>query len=108
MWHNKEMHIETVSTCWNYSLGTCVFGEQACWFRHSEPLTSTTMQCKICDNRFPNKLEFHIHRKQSHTALVTPCSQIDNCKYGEEMCWFSHDEKGHSENTGAAVIAKNF
>ena len=83
MWHNKEMHIETVSTCWNYSLGTCVFGEQACWFRHSEPLTSTTIQCTICDNSFPNKLEFHIHRKQSHTALVTPCSQIDNCKYGE-------------------------
>ena len=97
MRHNKEQHIETVSTCWNYPLGTCDFGEQACWFRHSEPITSSNMHCKICDKSFPNKQEFHIHRKQQHTALVTPCYQIDICKYGEELCWFSHDEKRQSD-----------
>ena len=43
MMHNKQVHIETVSPCWNFSLGNCEFGDQACWFRHSEPVTSSNM-----------------------------------------------------------------
>ena len=63
------------------------------------------MRCKICDKIFPNKSEYHIHRKQNHTALVTPCfrAQHDNCKYGDELCWFSHDERkqiNNAETTG--------
>ena len=73
MRHYKQVHSETVSTCWNYSLGTCVFGDQACWFRHDESVTSSNMRCKICDTIFPNKSEYHIHRKQKHRSLVTPC-----------------------------------
>ena len=103
MRHNKELHIETVSTCWNYALGTCEFGEQGCWFIHSEPLTSPNMHCKLCDKNFPNKLTFHMHRKQYHTALVTPCAQIDSCKYGEELCWFSHIGNSKSENGEATA-----
>ena len=105
MRHNKQMHMETVSPCWNYSLGTCEFGDQACWFRHSEPVTSSNMRCKICDKSFSNKPEYHIHRKQHHTALVTPCykAQIENCKYGDELCWFSHNENNQSDNVEATV-----
>ena len=56
------------------------------------------MRCKICDKNFPNKSEYHIHRKQYHRSLVTPClkAQNDNCTYGDKSCWFSHDETNQS------------
>ena len=59
------------------------------------------------DPYFPNKSEYHIHRKQNHTALVTPClkAQSDNCKYGDELCWFSHDDRNQSDN--AETTAKD-
>ena len=73
MRHYKRVHIETVTTCWNYSLGCCVFGDQACWFKHTEEVTSSNMRCKICDKTFPNKSEYHIHKKKTHRSSVTPC-----------------------------------
>ena len=109
MRHNKQVHISTVSTCWNYSLGTCVFGDQACWFKHSEPVASSNMQCKICDKIFPNKSEYHMHRKENHTVLVTPClgAQNGNCKYEDASCWFSHDVRNQSDNAETAAKDKN-
>ena len=98
MRHKKQMHTETVSTCWNYLVGTCEYGDQACWFMHSEPVKSSNMRCKICDKTFSNKPEYHIHRKQHHTALLTPCSNAHNCKYGDELCWFAHGERNQSDN----------
>ena len=58
------------------------------------------MRCKICDKIFPNKSEYHIHRKQNHSALVTTCfkAQNANCKYGDKLCWFSHDERNQIDN----------
>ena len=97
MSHYKRVDIETVSTCWNYSLGSCVFWDQACWFKHTKEVTSSNMLCKICDKIFPNKSEYHIHRKQNHRSLVTPCSN-ENCKYGDKLCWFKHDEQDQSDN----------
>ena len=69
---------------------------------------SSNMRCKICDKIFPNKAEYHIHRKQNHKALVTPCfkAQNDNCTYGDELCWFTHDERNQLDNDETTGKAK--
>ena len=36
MKHKKTMHMEKVSICWRFVSGTCIFGDQNCWFIHSK------------------------------------------------------------------------
>ena len=35
MKHNKEKHLETLSSCWNFEAGSCEF-EDNCWFKHDK------------------------------------------------------------------------
>ena len=35
MTHKKQEHRQSVPACVNKSQGTCVFGEEKCWFRHN-------------------------------------------------------------------------
>ena len=35
MKHNKEKHLETLSSCWNFEAGSCDF-EDNCWFKHDK------------------------------------------------------------------------
>ena len=53
---------------------------------------------------FPNKSEYHFHRKQNHRFCITPCSK-ENCKYGDKSCWFKHDEQNQSDNDDAETTA---
>ena len=36
MKHKKLKHTERVSTCWNFQLGKCSYGDESCWFLHAE------------------------------------------------------------------------
>lgn len=108
MRHKKHVHANTVSSCWNYSLGNCEFGDSACWFIHSES-ESSKIRCKICNNIFLNKSEYHVHRKLKHTELVTPCleAKSNTCRYGDQKCWFSHDKSSQSDNLEKTVKDNN-
>ena len=103
MMHKKQQHIEMVSTCWGFAAGSCEFGSDKCWFRHSMS-NSVDIKCKICDGRFETKPEYHKHKKEKHPGLVPRCNNDLNgkCKFGIEFCWFNHKETENNE-----VISNN-
>ena len=40
MKHNKDIHKENLSVCWNYENGTCYYND--CWFSHEEQKSNET------------------------------------------------------------------
>ena len=44
MIHKKKEHSEKVQVCWNYSTGKCDFGENLCWFLHTNLNTSKSAE----------------------------------------------------------------
>ena len=52
MKHKKTMHVEKVSICWQFVSGTCIFGDQHCWFIHSKSsnaLEAVNFKCSTCE-----------------------------------------------------------
>ena len=48
MVHKKKEHSDKVEICWNYSTGKCEFGDDLCWFLHSNTSKSCEINCNIC------------------------------------------------------------
>ena len=97
MGHKKAEHREKVSRCWN--LGTCMFGETNCWFRHEGYIQAQDIDCKLCNENFFNKKELQQHMKNNHPNTIPACRNILNkneCSYGEH-CWYKHHENDTSE-----------
>ena len=92
MEHKKRLHIEKVALCWNFSAGNCDFGNDSCWFRHSNNLEN--FKCNICEQAFKTKKETHYHQKHEHALSVPQCKNesLKICLYGAEKCWFQHNE----------------
>ena len=98
MMHKKHQHLEMISTCWGFAAGSCEFGSEKCWFRHSMS-NSADIKCKICDEKFGTKPEYQKHRKKKHPGLVPRCNYDveGKCKFGIEFCWFIHKEDENNE-----------
>ena len=96
MIHTKKEHKEKVDECWNYSAGTCVFGEEICWFIHSEKSSKSEflgVKCKVCGKEFENKNNLLHHKKREHVQTVQNCKHYNDkaCPYGDQNCWFRHE-----------------
>ena len=70
MVHKKKDHRENVRTCWNYSAGTCGFGDNACWFLHTDASKSGEVDCSICGKLFPHINHLLNHKKKDHVTSV--------------------------------------
>ena len=95
--------MEMINTCWDFPAGSCEFGSDKCWFRHSMS-NSPDIKCKICDERFESKHEYQKHKKEKHPGLIPRCNNDVNrtCKFGATFCWFLHKEDEKNE-----VISNN-
>ena len=97
MSHKKKNHVQNVSTCWHFSKGSCIFGDENCWFIHndqskeSNETEKNSMICNICDKILKTKNEYMVHRKKEHEENIRTCHFYKNgtCPY-KESCWFSH------------------
>ena len=105
MMHKKSKHIEKVSFCWNYESGSCIYGDENCWYVHEpkdEPETSEKFKCNECEKEFTFTYDFLKHRKKNHTQSVPICNKFKNgeCTFGTEKCWFIHesDDKDRNQN----------
>ena len=90
MQHKKRNHEEKVAQCWQYSSGSCAFGDQQCWFNHTK---SKTFKCSWCDEVFTVQSDFLFHKKKKHIQFVPICKNLNagSCIYGKELCWFKHN-----------------
>ena len=50
------------------------------------------IKCKFCGDKFTNKNELHKHKKHKHAILVPECKDSEKCKYGNDFCWFIHEQ----------------
>ena len=95
--HKKEVHSEKVSSCWNFSAGTCDFGDENCWFIHSnakDQQKPAEYNCKLCDKVLANLSEYLRHRKRKHENTIPTCKNFldRTCIYGNDNCWFKHGD----------------
>ena len=84
-------------------------GNERCWFLHKENHAShinSEYQCNSCDETFPSKSVLMKHRKLRHIHTVKPCSHAfkGDCKFGNEKCWFVHND---IEILGITCVAGN-
>lgn len=101
MAHKKIEHVEKVSVCWNFTDGSCIYGEQKCWFRHEEchnKPDEKTIICRICGETFLSIGLFMKHKKSEHIENVNFCTKYKegNCTYSEK-CWFIHEHEDLSK-----------
>ena len=92
MIHKKDSHKEKVTNCWQFTSGSCPFGDQKCWFLHeieSNPLPYT---CNLCEGKFVSQSQLLSHRKKDHGHKVPKCKNQNNgkCIYSNKTCWFNH------------------
>ena len=108
MQHKKTKHIEKVSTCWKYTLGTCHFGDLSCWFQHNDETSSSKNKCDDCDKSFSTKPEYFQHRKINHSTKVSICKNNvkSECSFGETACWFIHEQKINESDEKSEVMQK--
>ena len=78
-----------MENCQNYNIGGCPFEDMKCRFLHLR--TDETFKCTICDETFPSKSDFMLHRKQHHSEMVQECKNGDKCVY-EKTCWYRHEK----------------
>ena len=100
--HKKIEHTDNVNSCWNYSTGTCTYGEKDCWFIHKGKSSVPEFKCKICDEPFCNRLELQKHRKRRHPNTIQTCRNVLNggkCIY-DKHCLLKNveNEKNEVEN----------
>ena len=97
MKHKKDQHTEKVNICWNYVSNNCEFGDERCWFLHTNE-TEQKFDCTLCGKIFQVQAKLLEHRRKFHISYVKPCRNLSSgtCKYGELRCWFKHNK---SEDT---------
>jgi DNA-directed RNA polymerase subunit RPC12/RpoP len=54
--------------------------------------------CNICGQTFEAKWEVVAHRKKNHLSTLRKCKYFiaGHCSFGENLCWFKHDENDNS------------
>ena len=97
--------------CWNVSSGTCVFGEEECWFIHTPAENTYQVKeyyCNVCEKVFPNQSDYQKHKKMDHANLVKPCYKFmdGTCKYENENCWFRHKDNEKIEENGNEEVVQ--
>ena len=50
MSNKKRTHTVKVEICWNFSSGTCPYGEQKCWFSPSKERINSRLSKINCNN----------------------------------------------------------
>ena len=120
MRHKKSQHEESINLCWNYASGNCKFGEDDCWFSHSNGDETrrgdSSFECNNCDETFSVKARFLHHMKKHHVESVPTCRNMTEgaCRYGRVKCWFNHGDQINStkdennEQNNEEVIEKIF
>ena len=105
MEHKKEHHKDKVNACWNFSSGKCEFGDNLCWFLHSETLECSRKEnkCTICGKVFANKSDYMHHRKIEHAEIVQMCKNTNSCPY--QNCWFRHQPKIEKEDITEKILS---
>ena len=105
MIHRKKYHIDRVNNCRDFSKGSCPFVDNVCWYKHDQTVNEggiavDKIKCNKCDKEFDNKPEFMKHKKQHHRQSVPACvnKAEGNCVFGEDKCWFIHDETNKTDN----------
>ena len=95
MVHKKVNHVEKVSLCWNFTDGSCIYGEESCWFIHNKQ-EQKSITCKICEETFISISKFMKHKKSEHIENVKLCmkDKEGQCPYLEN-CWFVHGQNEH-------------
>ena len=88
MKHKKMDHLEKIAQCWKYSAGNCEFGDENCWFDHC---SKKSKKWVWCEDVFSSQSDFHSHQKVQHRQFVPMCKNFKTCIYGEEICWFNHE-----------------
>ena len=93
MKHKKDQHTEHVNICWNYVSSNCDFGDERCWFLHTNEMEEQ-YNCTLCGKIFSVQAKLLAHRRKYHTNSVNTCRNLSSgtCKYGELKCWFNHNE----------------
>ena len=103
MHHRKSMHPEAIAFCRNESEGKCPFSSDKCWWKHREEnnLNTLNIECFICHEKFSSKDAMMIHRKREHPNMVKYCTKINTneCKFGENECWFKHSGENIQEES---------
>ena len=97
MQHKKVHHKDKVNVCWNFSSGKCDFGDNLCWFLHSDSSERSVkeIKCNICEKVFKNQDDFMHHKKSEHSDFVQMCTNKKTCPY--QNCWFHHEN--NEQNT---------
>ena len=63
MKHKKEQHTQKVNICWNYVSSNCEFGDERCWFLHTNE-TEEQFNCTLCGEIFQAQGKLLAHRKK--------------------------------------------
>ena len=98
MKHKKDQHTEKVNICWNYVSSNCEFGDDRCWFLHTNE-TKEKFNCTLCGKTFRVQAKLLEHRRKFHINSVKTCKNLSSgtCKYGKLRCWFIHNEFEEAE-----------
>ena len=110
MKHKKTNHREKVSLCDNFSNGSCIYGDENCWFLHeNETEKIKEFKCNFCKKEFYKTSDFLKHRKIEHEQLVPACNRFKDgkCIFGADKCWFQH-KKDESDDDYDQVKNNNF
>ena len=104
-------------TCKYFLKGNCSFGNDKCWFSHSEDNMIANeehveeYQCNYCKKIYSSKSDLHKHIKTKHSMMNQKCKYYEKsiCKFGK-YCWYSHNENENKKNgeVTADVIEKLF
>ena len=90
---------------------------EKCWFLYNSE--NKSFECNSCNKTFKVLAKFLHHRKIKHSDSVQACKKqlSGTCKYGSEMCWFSHRDLANSaksenseneQNTNETIMEKIF
>ena len=100
MIHKKKYHSEKVKECWNLVQGECVFGDERCWFIHSDKNSATfeiqEFKCKTCGKVENDVNNFLLHKRNEHEETVQQCRNGESCTY-KQNCWFLHKKQLNKE-----------
>ena len=71
MRHKKQEHRQSVPACVNETHGTCVFGEEKCWFRHNnkDENNQTYNKDKVNENKEVMERIFNMMEKMTNRIM---------------------------------------
>ena len=91
--------------------------------KHEQPIKTTelvtskdgdlSLSFHFCEEQFETKRNLMIHTKKDHREKVKDCwkHSTGKCEFGDELCWFRHDENSKASNMAGLkcnVCGKSF